>query len=155
VAYIGLAQQLLHGTWDGQVHYMPGLPAVIALSQLVFGDPRLGIAIVQGLLFAGVVFMAAQLAAGAFGERTRLDAAALVGLTPALGYYAAQALTEFLTAVLLLLLLVAIFAWSQHRQARTAAIAGLLIAAAGYLRAEYLALALVFALLLLLASRAA
>src|SRR5213592_4629701 len=61
VAYIGLAQQVLHGTWEGQVHYMPGLPAVIALSQLIFGDPRLGIAVVQAVLFAGLVFWAAQL----------------------------------------------------------------------------------------------
>ena len=27
VAYIDLAQQILHGTWTGAVHYMPGLPA--------------------------------------------------------------------------------------------------------------------------------
>src|SRR5437763_5995318 len=55
VAYIDLAQQVLHGTWDGAVHYMPGLPAVIAASQLVFRDPRLGIAVVQGLVYAVVV----------------------------------------------------------------------------------------------------
>ncbi|MBV9578692.1 MAG: hypothetical protein JO057_08895, partial [Chloroflexi bacterium] len=50
VAYIDLAQQVLHGTWQGAVHYMPGLPAVIAASQLAFGDPRLGIAVVQGVI---------------------------------------------------------------------------------------------------------
>src|SRR3982074_2409836 len=55
VAYIDLAQQVLHGTWQGAVHYMPGLPAVIGLCQLVFGDPRLGIAIVQSLIFALMV----------------------------------------------------------------------------------------------------
>src|ERR1051326_9378139 len=65
VAYIDLAQQVLHGTWQGAVHYMPGLPAVIALAQLAFGDPRLGIAVVQGLVFAGMVLLAARLAARA------------------------------------------------------------------------------------------
>src|SRR5919205_1773070 len=58
VAYIDLAQQVLHGTWQGAVHYMPGLPAVIAVGQLLTGDPRLGIAVVQGLLFAGMVLLA-------------------------------------------------------------------------------------------------
>src|SRR5918911_4094276 len=60
VAYIGLAQQVLHGTWQGAVHYMPGLPAVIAVAQMVFGDPRLGIAVVQGLVYAALVVAAAR-----------------------------------------------------------------------------------------------
>src|SRR5215471_15911069 len=68
VAYIDLAQQVLHGTWQGAVHYMPGLPAVIALSQLVFRDPRLGIAVLQALIFALLVIFAARLAGQAFGE---------------------------------------------------------------------------------------
>src|SRR5436190_19732151 len=68
VAYIDLAQQVLHGTWQGAVHYMPGLPAIIALSQLAFGDPRLGIAVLQGLVFAGMVLYVARLANGVFGE---------------------------------------------------------------------------------------
>src|SRR5438132_8949774 len=55
VAYVDLAQQVLHGTWQGAVHYMPGLPAVIAFSQLFFGDPYLSIAVLQGLGFALVV----------------------------------------------------------------------------------------------------
>src|SRR5690348_8113300 len=62
VAYIDLAQQVLHGTWQGAVHYMPGLPAVIAASQLLFGDPRLGIALVQAVIYAGMVVYAARLA---------------------------------------------------------------------------------------------
>src|SRR5438067_6989336 len=62
VAYIDLAQQVLHGTWQGAVHYMPGLPAVIALSQLLTGDPRLGIALVQGVVYALLVVFAARLA---------------------------------------------------------------------------------------------
>src|SRR6202048_4355093 len=70
VAYIDLAQQVLHGTWQGAVHYMPGLPAVIALSQVVFGDPRLGIALFQGLVYAGLVLLAARLARSAFGEQS-------------------------------------------------------------------------------------
>src|SRR4029079_3783999 len=69
VAYIDLAQQILHGTWEGAVHYMPGLPAVIAVGQLVTGDPRLGIAIIHALVYALVVVFAARLAADAFGER--------------------------------------------------------------------------------------
>src|SRR5579859_825285 len=75
VAYIDLGQQILHGTWEGAVHYMPGLPAVIAVGQLIFGDPRLGIAVVQGVVYALVVVLAAHLAARAFGERTRVWAA--------------------------------------------------------------------------------
>src|SRR4030081_1846191 len=55
VAYIDLAQQVLHGTWQGAVHYMAGLPPVLAVCELVFGDPRLGIAVLQGLVFAALV----------------------------------------------------------------------------------------------------
>src|SRR5215469_10810081 len=58
VAYVDLAQQVLRGTWQGAVHYMPGLPAAIAASQLALGDPRLGIAVIQGIVFAGVVLLA-------------------------------------------------------------------------------------------------
>src|SRR5213076_1282847 len=97
LAYIDLAQQVLHGTWQGAVHYMPGLPAVIAASQLALGDPRLGIAVIQGIVFAGMVLLAARLAGEAFGERASVWSAAAVGLNPAIGYYAAQALTELLT----------------------------------------------------------
>ena len=147
VAYIDLAQQVLHGTWQGAVHYMPGLPAVLALSQVVFGDPRLGIAVIQGLVYALLVVLAARLAAAAFGEATSVWAAGAVGLNPALGYYAAQALTEFLTAAGLLALAGVVFAWSRRPGFAWAAVAGLLIATLGYLRAEYLGLAVVFALI--------
>jgi hypothetical protein len=148
VAYIDLAQQILHGTWSGAVHYMPGLPAVIAVGQLATGDPRLGIALIQGLLYALLVIFAARLAAAfAFGSRAQVWAAAGVGLNPALGYYAAQALTEFLTSAALLALAGAIFAWSRQSRVRTVVLAGLLIAAAAYLRAEYLGLAPLFALI--------
>jgi 4-amino-4-deoxy-L-arabinose transferase-like glycosyltransferase len=147
VAYIDLAQQILHGTWQGAVHYMPGLPAVIALGQLLTGDPRLGIALIQAVLYALMVVFAARLAARAFGEGAGVWAAAGVGLNPALGYYAAQALTEFLTAAVLLALVGAILAWSRQSRLTTVALAGLLIAAAAYLRAEYLGLAIVFALI--------
>lgn len=145
VAYIGLAQQLLQGGWSGAMHYMPGLPTVIAGSQLVFGDPRLGIAVVQGLLYALMVFYAARLATTAFGPQATPWAAALAGLNPAIGYYAAQALTEFLTGMVLLLLVGTVYAWSRRQSWRTAVAAGALIGLAGYLRAEYLALAIVFA----------
>src|SRR5436309_13127454 len=101
VAYIDLAQQILHGTWQGAVHYMPGLPAVLAVCQLLFGDPRLGIAVVHGLVFAVMVVFAARLASRAFGAESGPWAAGLVGLNPAPGYYAAQALTEFMTAAVL------------------------------------------------------
>jgi 4-amino-4-deoxy-L-arabinose transferase-like glycosyltransferase len=140
VAYIDLAQQVLHGTWQGAVHYMPGLPAIIALAQLLFGDPRLGVAVVQGLVYAGLVLAAARLARTTFGEQTAPWAAALVGLNPAIGYYASQALTEFLTGAVLCALVAVV---------GTPVLAGLLIGLAAYLRAEYLALAPVFALLLL------
>src|SRR5947207_13152003 len=76
VTYIDLAQQVLHGTWQGAVHYMPGLPAVIAASQLALGDPRLGIAVIQGIVFAGMVLLAARLAGEAFGERASVWSAA-------------------------------------------------------------------------------
>src|SRR5712691_3692264 len=109
VAYIDLAQQILHGTWQGAVHYMPGLPAVLAVCQLLFGDPRLGIAVVHGLVFAVMVVFAARLASRAFGVESGPWAAGLVGFNPALGYYAAQALTEFLTAAVLLALVGVVF----------------------------------------------
>src|SRR5216683_6197644 len=149
VAYIDLAQQILHGTWQGAVHYMPGLPAVLAVCQLIFGDPRLGIAIAQGLVFAAVVVYAAQLARRAFGNDSGLWAAGMVGLNPALGYYASQALTESLTAAVLLALVGVIFAWSRAPQLSMAALCGALIALAGYLRAEYLGLAILFGLIVL------
>lgn len=149
VAYIGLAQQLLQGGWSGAMHYMPGLPTVIAASQLVFGDPRLGIALVQGLLFAGLVVYAARLAADAFGERASTWSAAAVGLNPAIGYYAAQALTEFLTGAVLLLLVGTIHSWAKRPTLGRAVLAGVLVGLAAYLRAEYLALAVLFAALLL------
>src|ERR1700675_4011916 len=76
VAYIDLAQQILHGTWAGAVHYMPGLPAIIAVGQLLTGDPRLGIALIQALLYAGLVISAARLAGRAFGEGASVWAAA-------------------------------------------------------------------------------
>ncbi len=100
VAYIALAQQVLNGTWDGAVHYMPGLPAVIALSQLIFG-----------------------------------------------------ALTEFLTGVVLFALVAVTFVWSKRPTLRGAVGAGLLIALAGYLRSEYLGLAVLFALIVGLIGR--
>jgi 4-amino-4-deoxy-L-arabinose transferase-like glycosyltransferase len=147
VAYIDLAQQVLHGTWQGAVHYMPGLPAVIAVSQLLTGDPRLGIAVLQGLVYALVVVFAARLARRAFGGDADVWAAACVGLNPAVGYYAAQALTEFLTGAVLLGLVGAVFAWALRPRVGMVALAGLLIALAGYLRAEYLGLAVLFALI--------
>jgi 4-amino-4-deoxy-L-arabinose transferase-like glycosyltransferase len=149
VAYIELAQQVLHGTWQGAVHYMPGLPAVIAIGQLAFGDPRLGIAVIQGLVYAALVVYASRLAARAFGEATSIWVAACVGLNPAIGYYAAQALTEFLTGAVLLLLVGALDAWSRSPSLWRALYAGVLIGAAAYLRAEYLALAVLFAAFLL------
>jgi 4-amino-4-deoxy-L-arabinose transferase-like glycosyltransferase len=154
VAYIALAQQVLHGTWDGAVHYMPGLPTVIAVSQAIFGDPRLGIAVVQALVYGVLVIAAARLARRAFGEGTALLAAALVGLNPALGYYAAQALTEFLTGAVLFALAAVTFDWSQRPRARGIVLMGVLIAAAGYLRSEYLGLAVLFALIVLFLARA-
>jgi 4-amino-4-deoxy-L-arabinose transferase-like glycosyltransferase len=148
VAYINLAQQVLHGTWQGAVHYMPGLPAVIAASQLAFGDPRLGIAVVQGVVYALLVLYAARLAARAFGESASVWSAACVGLNPAIGYYAAQALTEFLTGAVLLVLVGTVYAWSRRPSLILAVCAGALIGLAAYLRAEYLALAVIFAAIL-------
>ena len=145
VAYIDLAQQVLHGTWQGAVHYMPGLPAVIAASQLIFGDPRFGVAVLQGVIFALVVLYAARLAAIAFGESASVWAAAAVGINPVIGYYASQALTEFLTGAVLLLLAGAMYAWSRSPSLMRAVWPGLLVGLAAYLRAEYLALAILLA----------
>src|SRR5215208_296862 len=127
VAYIDLAQEVLQGTWQGRVHYMPGLPAVIAVGQLITGDPRFGIALIQGLVYAGVVVLASRFAARAFGEDASLWTGASVGLNPALGYYAAQALTEFLTGAVLMGLAATIYVWARAYQWRYAALAGLLI----------------------------
>ena len=79
VAYIDLAQQILHGTWQGAVHYMPGLPAVIAVGQVLTGDPRLGIALIQALLYAVLVIVAARLATRDGRYTGRLAAPPLVG----------------------------------------------------------------------------
>jgi hypothetical protein len=144
VAYIDLAQQVLHGSWQGSMHYLPGLPTVIAASQLVFRDPRLGIAVIQGLLYALMVVYAARLASQAFGEPAGPWAAGCVGLNPAIGYYASQALTEFLTGMMLLLLAGTVLVWSHRPTLGRAALAGVLIGLTAYLRSEYLALALVF-----------
>ncbi|HEV7663252.1 MAG TPA: hypothetical protein VGQ62_06925 [Chloroflexota bacterium] len=144
LAYIELAQQILHGTWQGAVHYMPGLPVVIAFGQALTGDPRLGIALLQGLLYAGLVIVAARLSARTFARDAAPWAAALVGLNPALGYYAAQALTEFLTAVVLVGLVAAIARWAAGPSLRVLVTAGVLIGAAGYLRSEYLGLVVLF-----------
>src|SRR5439155_18189730 len=116
--------------------------------------------VIQGLIYALLVVFAARLAAMAFGDTSSVWAAGAVGLNPALGYYAAQALTEFLTAAGLLALVGAVFAWSRrprvHPVERSgarvglAALAGLLLGALAYLRAEYLGLAVLFALIVLL-----
>jgi 4-amino-4-deoxy-L-arabinose transferase-like glycosyltransferase len=153
VAYIDLGQQILHGTWEGAVHYMPGLPAVIAVGQLLTGDPRFGIALIQGLVYALVVILAARLSARAFGERTEVWAAAAVALNPAIGYYAAQALTEFLTSAALLALVSAIFTWSRAPRLGRVVWAGVLIALLSYLRSEYLGLTVVFALIVFWVAR--
>jgi 4-amino-4-deoxy-L-arabinose transferase-like glycosyltransferase len=149
LAYTDLAQQILHGTWQGAVHYMPGLPAVIALGQVVFGNPNLGIAVIQALVYALVVVYAARLAARAFGDSAGVWAAAAVGLNPAIGYYASQALTEFLTGAVMLALVGVMFEWSLRPGIGRSILAGVLVAAAAYLRAEYLALAPLFALIVL------
>jgi 4-amino-4-deoxy-L-arabinose transferase-like glycosyltransferase len=133
---------------------MPGLPAVIGVSQLIFGDPRLGIAVVQGVVYALVVVFAAWLAARAFSDdQAGVWSAGAVALNPALGYYASQALTEFLTSAMLLLLVGTIFVWSYRRRLLGAVLAGALIGALGYLRAEYLGLAVVFAVVVFLIGR--
>ncbi len=149
VAYIGLAQDILHGQWVGEAHYMPGEPAAIALGQVVLGDPRWGVAVIQGLIYAALVVGVAALAGAAFGSGTTLWAAALVALNPAIGYYAGQALTELLTGALLFAAVGAIFLWSRRRQARWLVVCGLALAGAGYVRSEYLALAPLFALVVL------
>lgn len=144
--YLKLGQQLLHGGWIGASHYMPGLPAVLALCQAVFGNALFGIAVVQGLLFAGLVLGAWWLASSAT-ESTAAGgwAAGLTALNPTLGWYASQALTEFLTGALVFLATVLLYRWTRRQRWLEAALCGLAIAATGYLRAEYLAFAVVFA----------
>src|SRR5205823_2064801 len=92
-----------------------------------------------------MVVYAAWLAASVFGEASSTWAAAAAGLNPALGYYASQALTELLAGAALLVLVGSMFGWARSPSWRGAVLPGLAIAAAGYLRAEYLALAVVFA----------
>jgi hypothetical protein len=153
VAYIALAQEVLQGRWDGAVHYMPGLPAAIAVSQLVVGDPGLGIALLHGLVYALLVLGVARLASGVFGDHTSVWSAGAVALNPALGYYASQALTEFLTGAALVAIVTALIAWSSRPHWSTIVLVGVLIGATGYLRSEYLGLALVFALVVAIIGR--
>jgi hypothetical protein len=74
----------------------------------------------------------------------------VVALNPALGYYAAQALTELLTAAILF---TAVAGLALMRGWRRALAVGALVAAAGYLRSEYLALAVAFGAVVWLATR--
>jgi len=155
VTYIRLGQDILGGSWQGAGHYMPGEPALVAVGQLLLGDPRLGIAVVQGALYAGLVVGVARLASSMFGGTAASPAAALVALNPSLGYYASQALTELATAALLTGAVGLIGLWGRGRDARTRSLilAGVLVAGAGYVRSEYLALAGVFGLVVLLTGR--
>jgi hypothetical protein len=153
VTYIALAQEVAQGRWEGAVHYMPGLPAAIAASQTLVGDPRLGIAVLQGLIYAVLVLGVARLAGAVYGEHTAVWSAAAVGLNPALGFYAAQALTEFLTGALLVAVVAAIVAWAARPRWSLMVLSGVLIGATGYLRSEYLGLAIVFALVVVVLER--
>jgi hypothetical protein len=92
----------------------------------------------------------ARLAGAVFGDHTSLWSAAAVALNPALGYYAAQALTEFLTAAVLVAVVAAIVAWSTRPGLGKIVLVGVLIGLTGYLRSEYLGLALVFAIVVAL-----
>ncbi len=153
VAYIGLGQQILGGAWEGAMHYMPGLPALLALTQVVFGDPRLGIALVQGALFALLVVGAWHLGARVGGEGAAPWSAGLVALNPSLGYYASQALTEFMTAVLLFAVALLLVRWSRAGRWTDLLWVGLAAAALVYLRSEYLGLAIVLGLVVFVLAR--
>ena len=122
------------------------MPAAIAASQALLGDPRLGIAVFQGLIYAVLVVARGSTGARVYGAHTAVWSAALVALNPALGFYAAQALTEFLTGALLVAVVAAIVAWAARPRWSLMVLSGVLIGATGYLRSEYLGLALVFAL---------
>lgn len=154
VAYIELSQQILRGQWEGAVHYMPGYPAVLALATLLFGEPRLGVALLQALLHVGMVVGAFVIGRDAFSARAGLIGAALMALNPAMGFNAGQALTEFVTAGLLFGIAAALYAWSRGGQRlRFVVLTGVLVAAAGYVRSEYLALAALLALAVLASAR--
>src|SRR5919201_608089 len=146
VYYIELAQQLLRGAWEGKSHYMPGYPAIVAVGQLVFGEPRFGVAVIQGLVYAALVIGVARVATMAFGTRTGSWSAGFVALNPALGYYAGQALTEFLTGALLFGAVALLFRWSLEPRWHTLTAVGLLCAGIAYLRSEYLGVAAVLAI---------
>lgn len=138
VFYIELAQQVARGTWEGHVHYMPGYPAIIALGQGLFGDPRLGVAVIQALVYAGIVFGAHVLAEHAFGYGSGPWAAGFVALNPAIGATAAQALTEFLTGALLFATIATTYAWFRSQRVRYLVGTGLLGGGMAYLRSDYL-----------------
>lgn len=153
VEYIALAQQLLRGEWEGRGHYMPLYPALLAASQTLVGDARVGIVLLQAILYAALVLVAARLAASVFGPNARIPAAALVALNPTLGYYAGQALTEFVTGILLFGIAASLHHWWRQGSTRMVVLAGVLAGALGYIRSEYLTLAAVLALVLALVGR--
>jgi 4-amino-4-deoxy-L-arabinose transferase-like glycosyltransferase len=153
VAYIALGQEILRGAWAGAGHYMPGEPALVAVGQALFGDPRLGAAVLHGLVYAALVVGAAALAAAAFGAASAPWAAAFVALNPALGYYAGQALTELPTSACLFGAAACLFLWSSRGDARWLVATGVMLAGAVYVRSEYLALAPIFALVVLASGR--
>jgi 4-amino-4-deoxy-L-arabinose transferase-like glycosyltransferase len=152
VQYIALAQQIMLGAWEGGLHYMPGYPAVLAFSQWVFGEARFGVAVVQGLVYMVLVVGVARLAAMAFGAHTGPWAAGLVALNPVLGYYAGQALTEFLTGALLFGSVALLFVWSRQPRWRTLTAVGMLCAGMVFVRSEYLGVAAVIALVAFIAA---
>lgn len=149
LSYIQLGEQILHGQWQGGAHYMPGEPALLALSEAVFHDPMLGIAVIQGVLFAALVVGIAWFTARAFGPASAPWAAACVGLNPVIGYYASQGLTEFLTAALACGMGAALFAWGQSGRWRWLIVGGAVAAGIAYVRSEYLGLAVLAALIVL------
>lgn len=140
VEYIELAHQIQRGEWLGHGHYMPLYPAILAVVEPVAGDARLGAALLQAALFAGLVIGASRVAVVTFGRRTELPAAAFLALNPTLGYYAGQALTEFITGFLLAGLAASLLAWNQGRQVRWFLVAIGVAAALAYIRSEYLGL---------------
>ena len=153
VEYLDLGQQLLRGEWLGRGHYMPGYPALLAVCQVVFGDARLGVALVQATLFVALVVGAAALAGRVFGPGARPWAAALVALNPSLGYYAGQTLTEFVTGVLLTAIAAVCVGYQRAPGPGRVGLLALLTAALVYVRSEYLGLVPLFGLLALILAR--
>lgn len=123
----------------------PTYPAFLAILYFLFGHSLTVVRVVQAVLGATTVLLVFRSARAAFGEPVALMAGALTALHPALIIYTGMILTETLFAFLLTLSVWAMIVAAKHRSPLTWLRAGVVLGLTILLRAEALALAVLFA----------